>query len=438
MIIKKLDNGGKIYSDGNYLTAYIVIGRKQYRKRVKTILEGEQYLLGLSENKPTLTATQYSEAILAFSMLPKGVSLIDAIKNGIYKIDLPDKTIVDVLTEFIDEKSKTVREKTISCYKGRINHFLKFCKNNLGDNALLKDVTPEMFRDYVKGMTAFSRKNSRLIISSFVSFAISRKYIKESFIEGTTADNIPPPKREILSIEDSAKFMLALIENKSYHKWIPFFAVQMFAGLRPIEAERLKKENFKDDCIFVTGDVAKSHTFKERVVPMTKILKQYLMMYPIGKEFITACGKTKSKILKDISKSKGLKFSTDILRHTCDTYWFALEQNSAAVASWLGHSEAIANRHYRAKTVTHEEAETYFSLTPKKIRELLNTDKDEEQSSMFKEIVAKVRENQELLQNEIEFFGEDEAAERYRERLFNNQKITGKMLKEILAKEIQK
>jgi len=62
-------------------------------------------------------------------------------------------------------------------------------------------------------------------------------------------------------------------------KWIPFAAIEAFAGYRPVEIHRLDWKDIDMDERHITVESSKSKTGKRRSVPMADILYAWLKPY---------------------------------------------------------------------------------------------------------------------------------------------------------------
>ena len=97
---------------------------------------------------------------------------------------------------------------------------------------------------------------------------------------------------------------------------IPYLAIGLFAGVRPLEIQRLQQQDITDQYIEITAANAK--TRKRRLVSLSNNLKAWLRLGgdlpPINKP----------KRLSRILQKAGLEWKPDIMRHSYASYHLAL------------------------------------------------------------------------------------------------------------------
>ena len=137
---------------------------------------------------------------------------------------------------------------------------------------------------------------------------------------------------------------------------IPYLAIGLFAGVRPLEIERLQKQDITERYIEITAANAK--TRKRRLVNIAANLKKWLK---ISEELPPA---NKTKRLSRILKKAGLNWKPDIMRHSFASYHLALHESADKTALEMGHRDTqMLFRHYR-ELVTKEEAKAYWEIKP--------------------------------------------------------------------------
>ena len=137
---------------------------------------------------------------------------------------------------------------------------------------------------------------------------------------------------------------------------IPYLAIGLFAGVRPLEIERLQKQDITECYIEITAANAK--TRKRRLVNIAANLKKWLK---ISEELPPA---NKTKRLSRILKKTGLNWKPDIMRHSFASYHLALHESADKTALEMGHRDTqMLFRHYR-ELVTKEEAKAYWEIKP--------------------------------------------------------------------------
>lgn len=178
---------------------------------------------------------------------------------------------------------------------------------------------------------------------------------------GSTATN-----RKYLSVEDAEKLMRYAETNAK--PLIVYFALGLFGGLRPSEAQRMtaKHINFKTGYIHISADITKTHSFKERTFQIEPCLMAWLKKYydPKTKPVPYVDENSLNYAVAKAFKKSGVPKSGDVLRHSFCSYRFAISGNSAETAAICGHSEAVSMKYYRGRA-TKEDAQQFFAIKPK-------------------------------------------------------------------------
>ena len=139
---------------------------------------------------------------------------------------------------------------------------------------------------------------------------------------------------------------------------IPYLAIGLFAGVRPLEIQRLQKQDISDLYIEITA--AKAKTRKRRLVSLPDNLKEWLAL---GGDLPPA---NKPKRLCRILQKADLKWKPDIMRHSFASYHLAYLQSADKTALEMGHRDTqMLFRHYR-ELVKYEDSKQYWDIRPRK------------------------------------------------------------------------
>lgn len=152
-----------------------------------------------------------------------------------------------------------------------------------------------------------------------------------------------------------------------YPAAVPFFALCLFAGIRPClrtgEILRLKPEHVKLDegVIRIDGEVSKVR--EPRNVTIQPNLAAWLRKYPLEKFPIIPAN------LQHLREKVALKFplAHDVMRHTFISMFVAKFRSLGEAALQAGNSESIIRRHYLDLKTTAE-AELFFGIRPKRAK----------------------------------------------------------------------
>lgn len=358
-----------LYHDKNgRLIAAICINGKQKLKRVKDKAQAQQWFLAMETGNTKasqLTYAQMSDAATAIDLLSQhGVTMtLTDIATQFLK-DRPTgitMTLHEAIREYEDRSQARVASKTLYGYLWMLRHFEEDVGNI--DLATFKKADAMRYLDRFLNKPPTWRAYQRTL-SKFFSEATKMDWCQVNPFLGLDAPKCQPPKREFMSVNDAKLALQSVLKRKP--NLIHFLTLGMFAGIRPIESLRLTKDHFNLDTgyIHLTGDITKSHSYKERVVPINSTLMAWLKAYPFEVKPVPMndiCNIAKA--MRECSELDHWERTPDCLRHSWCTYEFARSRDSASVAATAGHSEAVCQRHYRGR-VTPEEAVKYFDLVP--------------------------------------------------------------------------
>jgi len=135
---------------------------------------------------------------------------------------------------------------------------------------------------------------------------------------------------------------------------VAYMAVGLFAGVRPMEIERLHSSDIKPAHIEIKANKAK--TRRRRLVTISDNLQEWLSL---GSEFAP---KNKRKRISRILEAAGLSLSPDIMRHSFASYHLAEHKSDEKIAIEMGHRDTkMLFEHYR-ELVTKEDAKRYWKI----------------------------------------------------------------------------
>jgi hypothetical protein len=155
---------------------------------------------------------------------------------------------------------------------------------------------------------------------------------------------------EILAAAKCAELM-AFLEEFAEGRLVPFFALCLFAGIRP---------DWQDEGDIRLGkDITK--TGRKRHTVIQPNLKRWLDAYPINKYPIIAVNfkKLREKVRKHFD------IGHDVLRHTYCSMLVGKYRSVAETAMQAGNSENVLWESY-LDLVTKPEAEMFWSIVPKR------------------------------------------------------------------------
>ena len=315
-----------------------------------------------------LPSTQSQFAVRAFEILgnrPPEV-IFQAVKLWMDHREQESKsvTFVEACEAFVASPFKTHLTAT---YR---NSFLYYSKRftKIASKLLVEITTADIQQEFSK-MSPSARNTSSAHLSSLWSFSIKRGWATVNPLKNLDRSHIPKPKIHILTAKQLRRLFVATI--RLHPELVPLLAIEVFAGVRPLESEKIRWENvdMEDRILTVPDAIAKTRI--GRHIEMHQTLKDWLEWHRSrgGKTEGTICPHphmTLRRYFRKIRSRSGLNpWHQDVLRHV-----FA----SAALASdWrdigklcleLGHSsQKMLHRHY-ARSMRRKDAEAIFHVKP--------------------------------------------------------------------------
>jgi integrase len=208
--------------------------------------------------------------------------------------------------------------------------------------------------------------NRRGTMSGFLKFALQREWITENPLTKIPAHRIRRRRSgaQTLTVETTKKLMEFVETN--HPTAVPFFALCLFAGIRPClrtgEILRLKPAHVKLSAgvIRIDGEVSKVR--EPRTIKIQPNLAAWLRAYPLEKFPIIPAN------LQHIRERAVEKFnlSHDVMRHTFISMFVAKFRSIGEAALQAGNSESIIRKHYLDLKET-KEAEAFFGVRPQRV-----------------------------------------------------------------------
>ena len=191
-------------------------------------------------------------------------------------------------------------------------------------------------------------------IGPFFTWCVREGYCENNpckAVKRPRSDDSPP---SIFTPSEAQKLLLTAL--KTDPGMIPYLAIGLFAGVRPLEIQRLQKQDFTEQYIEITA--AKAKTRKRRLVSLSDNLREWIAL---GGDLPLT---NKPKRLARVLHMAGLKWKPDIMRHSFASYHLAMYRSADKTAFELGHRDSqMLFAHYR-ELVTQEAAQAYWAIRP--------------------------------------------------------------------------
>ena len=283
---------------------------------------------------------------------------------------MAQKLLTEAVTEFLVIKDHEREQDLLSePYLTRMKRDLKRLQKHF-PNATVAELTGAKLMEYFEARRAAHKtfNNRRGVVSAFLKFALQRDWIADNPLT-----KIPPRRirrRRGCAITFSAAQTTALMAyvEKHYPTAVPFFALCLFAGIRPClrtgEILRLQPSHVKLDASLIRIDGEVSKVREPRHVTIQPNLAAWLQAYPLKKFPIIPAN------LQHIREKVAQKFplAHDVMRHTYISMFVAKFRSIGEAALQAGNSESIIRKHYLDLKAS-EEAEQFFGIMPRKAEE---------------------------------------------------------------------
>jgi integrase len=188
--------------------------------------------------------------------------------------------------------------------------------------------------------------NRRGIVSTFLKFALQRDWITDNPLVKIPARRIRRRRAVApLPLPQQAAELMAYVEEH-YPTAVPFFALCLFAGIRPClrtgEILRLQPEHVKLDTNLIRIDGEVSKVREPRNVTIQPNLAAWLRAYPLKKFPIIPAN------LQHIREKVAEKFplAHDVMRHSFISCSSPSFRSIGEAAMQAGNSESIIRKHY--------------------------------------------------------------------------------------------
>lgn len=265
--------------------------------------------------------------------------------------------------EMVNDGSKAKKGKRLinqETYDGIARDLHAFCRH-FGDKH--EAITPETFLAYFQDERGGAKTalNNYGNIKQFYTHAVAMDWLAYNPCDKVPATRIgakPVFERAYFKVDTCRKFFEKLRDTRDYKKYIPYYALLCFAGVRPAEAKKitLKDFNFEAKKIYLPAEKTKTRTkailsdLEENFWTIFNKYKHHGIQGPASK--------TLENALHSLTAWKH-----DICRHSFCTYHYAKYTDVQKTIRITRHSEAMFRQHYCGAFLEKKDGEAYFSIT---------------------------------------------------------------------------
>ena len=267
-------------------------------------------------------------------------------------------TVQEAIEAHLEEVARLRRPKT---FKGRRDYLRPFAKA-FGDVPLGR-LTRADCRGWIleKDLTVSKSEHRHKALSALLRYCVRREWLRANPMDGLEKPRPDRPEEvRIFSVKEAQRLLRAA--EKVSPRMVPFYAIGLFAGLRPereLPGLEGRDVDLKGGEIYVRRKLAK--TGNERMVPISGNLRAWLERYPVG-ERVGWSGTEHKRVLK----AAKLAWSQDVMRHTRASFRLAQTRDAVRTADEMGHEVATLKRHYANRRIPSEEVEKFWKIAPKR------------------------------------------------------------------------
>ncbi len=374
-------------------------------------IEADNILAGGDNRFTRLSRDQEQDALTALGNLTDklaGWSLVRAVQfcqANYAPQGWGDKTVEDASEAFIQRLCDLGRTKNyIEDNKFKCERLCRFYPGKLVADFTPKEIYEWVFSKSKKDVGPWdsdkfsktTRSGERTFLRSFFKFCKGRKWLSGNPVD----ESIPSPGKNKHQPEaftpEQAERLLKAAQTLEPEVTVPYFALGLFAAIRPDEARKLRWEDFIWRCedgepSTVVIDAATAKTSRRRSVELPENCVAWIK--PYAKEsgplvpcwsqnlwcraFDTVRARAGFKIdprrikvldpeLAKIAYKEGReKYIRDGLRHTGITYRLEVVGEIGKVALWSGNSPTVIHDHYRdIVRGGRKQVEEFYAILP--------------------------------------------------------------------------
>jgi integrase len=285
-----------------------------------------------------------------------------------YREPVCQKPLSEAAEDYLFVKTQDQERQIISAPQlTTIRRHLEVLKAHF-PGATVAELSAQRLTEYLQhGNPALKTYNNRRgVVSTFLKFAFHQDWIAVNPIEKVAYHRIAHRRGSAPTLSaKQARELMTYVENYRGGALVPFFALCLFAGIRPCvrtgEILKLRPEHVRLDTGVIHIEPEVSKVRMKRNVAIQPNLAAWLQAYPLDRFpiVIPALQKHRAKVAKQFG------LSHDVMRHTFISFFIAKLRSMGEAALQAGNSESIIRRHYLDLKCAAE-AEEFFNILPNK------------------------------------------------------------------------
>ncbi len=349
--------------------------RKNFKSREeaaaeKTVLEirAAQAATGLRPTTTFLADIQLREAEDAFRRLDgRNRSLLFYLDYALANFREPQqqKPLNEAINDYVAGKQKENERALLSPQQLRaIKNELKMLRTYFPTGPVSQLTAANLTAFLERGDPALKTYNNRRgLVSTFCKFAFQKDWLVSNPIEKTPHHRINHRRGSAATISANyARDLMAYVETYEKGAMVPYFALCLFAGIRPSQRDgeiaKLLPEHIRLDTGVILIEPEVSKVRMKRQVTIQRNLAAWLKAYPFKPIKPSYAEYHRIKITKRFA------LSHDVMRHTFISMFVAKYRSMGEAALQAGNSESIIRKHY-LDLKSPADAEDFFNILPR-------------------------------------------------------------------------
>jgi integrase len=200
-------------------------------------------------------------------------------------------------------------------------------------------------------------------LKAVFNFGIKRGYLEKNPVCRLDFEKIKNGEVVTLTPAQARALMTAASEGDA--RLLPYHALGLFAGIRPMELQRLDWSNIDLTEGHVEITAAVSKTGRRRIIDIEPNLKAWLARCAQTEGAVVTTASNLANRLSAIRHAAGIEdWPQDVMRHSYASYWLAEHGDINRLTLQLGHtSPTMLWQHYH-RAATRRDAAKYWQIAP--------------------------------------------------------------------------
>lgn len=366
-------SGAVVFRVSGYLDGQRV--RKNFRTRSDANAECQLLELKRLQSEVSVRATltrlsddelrEAESVFLRLKGLPKRLSFYVDYAIANYREPVPSRQLPEAIAAYVAKRRRDHERDLLSaCQLHNIVRELKVLEKRFPNRSIASLAPSELVDHCERNAGSLKSYNlRRAILSTFFKFARQSEWLETNPIEKVAHHRIAHRRGSAVTLSASRSAeVMEFVETLEGGALVPYFALCLFAGIRPNERHgeiaKLKPEFIRFDTGVILIEPEVSKVRMPRRITIQPNLAAWLRAYPFEPVDTYFIDHHRKKVTRHFN------LSHDVLRHTFVSMFVAKFRSMGEAALQAGNSETIIRKHY-LDLKTKEEAEAFFSILPK-------------------------------------------------------------------------